>query len=521
MICYTIALVNRLPHKPWKLIIVNTLGTLFILVGAGAGYLHVLHYRHQLQERNAFIETFNRYADAKHVHILRHDLEVTPKDGGLSGSSQLHIRNEQPEAVQEVLLYLNPALQVESIEAKGQAIAYKRENQVIRLQYPLASGATLDLSMRYAGHINETVCYTDILEEDYLDNSNPQFDIRLGKRSAWTEERFTLLTPECLWYPTAVPTDYPAAPYNIGKEFTHYTLTVHYNGEKTVYEKKELQVDSVKYEILYFKGHDFFSQYFTELQDTLEGVIREFKNDVELELGRDYPFRKFVLAETPAQHYSYIRNWKGYTEYVMPEIVFVPERGILWNVDLRSQIYWGENGRRRDRGAPDPVELRIEILRSYLYNRFVEGSMQYNWNWTESYVNPFNINAMLYHHTGFIQSEEFPVLDIALNTMQSNANEQMNFWGGIINNEQRANLYLESHSFKTAISDLELEPEIFYEMLKLKSSAIRNYVYTRIPKETGNVQSFPERLFRGSPVPEHPFQHIGAGIGGSIGHQSE
>ena len=52
--------------------------------------------------------------------------------------------------------------------------------------------------------------------------------------------------------------------------------------------------------------------------------------------------------------------------------------------------------------------------------------------------------------------------------------------------EQRANLYLESHSFKTAISDLELEPEIFYEMLKLKSSAIRNYVYTRIPKETFN-----------------------------------
>ena len=56
LICYTIALVNRLPHKPWKLIIVNTLGTLFILVGAGAGYLHVLHYRHQLQERNASLK---------------------------------------------------------------------------------------------------------------------------------------------------------------------------------------------------------------------------------------------------------------------------------------------------------------------------------------------------------------------------------------------------------------------------------------------------------------------------------
>ena len=516
LICYTIALVNRLPHKPWKLIIVNTLGTLFILVGAGAGYLHVLHYRHQLQERNAFIETFNRYADAKHVHILRHDLEVTPKDGGLSGSSQLHIRNEQPEAVQEVLLYLNPALQVESIEANGQAVAYKRENQVIRLQYPLASGATLDLSMRYAGHINETVCYTDILEEDYLDNSNPQFDIRLGKRSAWTEERFTLLTPECLWYPTAVPTDYPAAPYNIGKEFTQYALTVHYDGEKTVlsqgearqekgktiftnrtalpgisltiadYEKKELQVDSVKYEILYFKGHDFFSQYFTELQDTLPGVIRELKNDIELEWGRDYPFRKFVLAETPAQHYSYIRNWKGYTEYVMPEIVFVPERGILWSADIQSQIYRAEHWRRRDRGTQDPVEMKVEILRSYLMNRFVEENVMYGWNWEDQYVNQFRINAMLYNHTGYIQSPEYPILDIALNTMQSSANERMSFWGGIINDEQRANLYLESHSFKTAISDLELEPEIFYEMLKLKSSAIRNYVYTRIPKETFN-----------------------------------
>ena len=226
--------------------------------------------------------------------------------------------------------------------------------------------------------------------------------IVITNKTVLTEKEFAQLTPECLWYPTAVPTDHPAAPYNIGKEFTHYTLTVHYDGGKTVlsqgearqekgktiftnrtalpgisltiadYEKKELQVDSVKYEILYFKGHDFFSQYFTELQDTLPGVIRELKNDIELEWGRDYPFRKFVLAETPAQHYSYIRNWKGYTEYVMPEIVFVPERGILWSADIQSQIYRAEHWRRRDRGTQDPVEMKVEILRSYLMNRFVE-----------------------------------------------------------------------------------------------------------------------------------------------------
>ena len=530
-ICFTIALVNRLPHKPWKIIIVNTLGALCVLVGIAAGGLYVLHYQHQLEQRNAFISTFNRYADARQAHVAAHEIDITPADGHLASVSRMQVVNQHPEGLEEVVLYLNPALQVEAVEENGKALPYEREHQALKIRRALASGETANLTIRYAGSINETICYTDVLEEDYLDNSNPQSTPVLGKRYAWLEDRFTLLTPECLWYPVAVPTDHPAAPYRIGKDFTQYTLTVLYDGDKTVlsqgeprrengktvftnrtalpgisltiadYEKKELQVDSVKYEILYFRGHDFFSKYFTELQDTLPGIIRELKNDIELEWGRDYPFRKFVLAETPAQHHSYIRNWKGYTEYIMPEIVFVPERGIIWEADIQSQLTRMENWARRGRGITDPVEMRIEVLRSYLRGRLVDENVMYGWNWENQYVNKFRINAMLYNHTGYIQSAEYPILDIALNTMQSSANEGFSFWGGIINDEQRANLYLENHSFKSAISDLELEPEIFYEMLKLKSNAIRNYVNTRIPKEA--FEEFLKEFFV-----HHQFQNI-------------
>lgn len=533
LICFTIALVNRLPHKPWKIIIVNTLGTFLIIAGISTSLLYTFHYFKQLEKRNNYIETFNQYAGSKFVNTVSHKLTITPVKGGLEGISQMEVENRNKERIDEIILYLNPSLTVSSIKNEGKETDFKQIRQVITIPQSLESGERARLTLQYQGKIDETICYTDVLETEYLDNSNPQGFSLLGKKYAWTESEFTLLTPECLWYPVSIPGVNPAAPYNIQKDFTQYELTVNYDGDKTVlsqgeahqnngsilftpdtplpgisltiadYDKKFLTVDSVSFEIYHFKGHDFFSKHFEELKDTLPGLIREFKNDIEIELGRDYPFHRFILAETPAQHHSYVRNWKGYSEYVMPEIIFVPERGIVWNADIEAQIFRAKNWRRPNRGMEDPIETKIEILRSYLRNRFIEENTQYGWDWENKLVNKFNIKAMLYNHTGFIQSDEYPVLDITLNTMQSTTNERTFPWMGIINDKQRANLYLETHSFKHAISDTELKPVIFYEMLKLKSAAIRNYVYTQTTQE--DFQQFLKDFFHKHQFTTIPF----------------
>ncbi len=529
LISMTIALIKRLPHKPWKIAIVYTFSSVFILAACLAGLLYVFHYKHQLHLRNEYIATFNKYAEVPHADILSHDLNITPRGQRLSGESKLTLQNNTAEELDQIILYLNPGLEVNTIEIDGQSVPFQRENQVIEISQPLAKGASQTLTLRYQGKIDENICYCDILEEDYLDTSTNQ-SWRFGKRYAWLSHRFTLLTPECLWYPISISPVNPAAPYRIGKNFTDYQLTVHYQGEKTVlsqgdaqvndstisfsnstalpgisltiadYEKKSLRVDSTDYAIYYFKGHDFFSDFFQPLTDTLPATIRDVKNRLEIDKDRDYPFQKFILAETPIQFATYIRNWKGYTEYVMPEIIFIPERGATLNFDFvaekRRMTEWGPRDRMLDEN-----EQYIRI-----FNRFVEvltaENEQGGW-FSSDQVNKLNITPLLFGHTTYISSAQIPVIDITINNMLNTSSDtRPRPWEGIINNKQRANLYLETHSFESALSDTEIKPEIFYELLKLKSAALNNYITSFATQEDFNKflkAFFTNRLFQNIP----------------------
>lgn len=142
-------------------------------------------------------------------------------------------------------------------------------------------------------------------------------------------DKFTLLTPESLWYPTTFPPVNPEAPYNIRKNFADFSLKVYNPNERTIlsqgtpsqsgdttifknndallgislaigdYEKKSVTVDSVEIELYNFKGHDYFSKDFPHMADTLVGFLTDIKSEYEMRKGRKYPFPKLVLAETP------------------------------------------------------------------------------------------------------------------------------------------------------------------------------------------------------------------------------
>lgn len=517
-ICFTIALVKRLPHRPWKTVVVHALGGVFLLIAVAAGGLYAYHYHHGLQVRNEYIAVFNRYAGERHANIPEHVLTVTPGNRLLEGESRMTVENRHADALEHLILYLNPALHVTDLRCNGESVDFKREHQVILIEQPLPAGGKAEILLRYRGGIDENVCYADVPEKEWLDNTNPQKLSPLGKHYMWLEEKFTLLTPECLWYPVSIPPVNPAAPYSLPKDFTHYALTVNHEGGKTVlsqgesrqengktvftnhtplpcisltiadYERKALTVDSTEYEILYFKGHDFFSSTFEPLRDTLPGLLRDYKNTWEKTQRRDYPFRKFVLAETPIQHHSYVRNWKGYTEYVMPEIVFSPERGALMDIDLKaSQRHTQRMGGRGGMQNVDESEALQMMLNQLLTVKLMSDKISYGWRWNNETVNPFCITPMLYHHMGFISAPEYPVMNLVLNTMLRYAEERpFSFWNSIMTNEQKAKFYLQEHSFEEAIYDLELKAEVFKEILLLKSFELRNYIFTQVKPEEFN-----------------------------------
>jgi len=510
---FTIALVKRLPHRPWKTVIIRMLGSIFLLAAATSGLLYVLHYNHQLNARTVYAGTFNRYALRNNADVLAHDLSIIPQGKSLQGKSVLQLRNPYPEALDKIFFYLNPSLQVTSVEVAGQSLPFTRENQVILVEKALAPGEEISMTLTYEGRIDETICYTDLPEKDYLDNEVPERPYRFGKRYAWLSHKFTLLTPECLWYPVTVAPVYPAAPYNLKKNFTAFTLTVEAaNGQTAIsqgerqttdhqtvfrnssllpgislaigdYESKSLRIDSVDYEVYYFKGHDYFSSYFNNLKDTLPALLRDQKNDIEVSNNREYPFRKFTLTEVPVQFASPIRNWKGYTEAIQPEIVFLPERGATIDLDFRAVQLRSKEWRRHDQGSLSEIDIDINMLRS-LIQCLTQENIQIGWNWQNQYINPYNIAPMFFNHSSFIRSDDFPVIDIALNTMlQSTGNDSFKPWRGAINDRQRANLYLENHSLKQAIADPDLKPEILYEVLKLKGEALNHYLTAFIPTE--------------------------------------
>lgn len=527
LICFTIALVNRLPHKPWKIVIVHTLGGIFLLVACITGSLYVWHQNRQMDLREMYVDSFNRYEKESKADILTHDLTVTPGNHRLEGESKILVSNPTHAQLERIVLYLNPGLEVESVQANQETVPFERDKQVLLINTPLNSGEELALTLNYGGHIDETVCYTDINDSTYLDLSVQNVPYSYGKRYAWLEDRFTLLTPECLWYPVAAAPTNPAAPYKIRKNFTRYTLTVRQPMYKTIlsqgesrevngnivftpefplpgisltigdYEKKSLQVDSVRYEIWYFKGHDYFSSHFTAIQDTLPGLIRNSKNDLEVSKGRDYPFRKFVMAEVPVQFESYIRSWKGYTEYTMPEIVFIPERGAKLNFDFVAEKNRMQ-GRRQN--SMDETELTEILFRNFIRNVLLaENTDPFD---ERSKMNMTNITSLFFHHTGFVYSDEYPIMDIVLNSMQSTSQKTPGMWfRRIINDAQRANLYLENHSFRTALSDPNIKPKIFYELLKLKGCALQNYIRTQVPAKA--FEQFLKTFFK-----QHCFSNI-------------
>lgn len=518
LLCLTITLVKRLPHRPWKTAVIDGIAVVLLLFAMGGGFLYVSHFRHISELRREFAEIFDKYALLPKAEVVSNDLVIRLKGNTLEGESRMLVGNRSRESLSQLIFYLNPALTVTQLEVNGQAAAYRQEGQVVVVDESLPVGTEREILLVYQGGIDENICYTDIEDKDFLaDPPGNTFYFRYGKRYVYLEDRFTILTPECLWYPVTETTVHPAMPYHIRKQFTRYRLTVFHpvdktpvsqgkaetSGEKTVftnenplpcislavgdYEKRAVTVDSTDYELYYFSGHDYFSRYFDEIGDTLPALIRDIRSDLEVKKNRSYPFRKFVLAETPLPFTGYIRNWKGYTEQVMPEVVFIPERGQRTQADFRASQHRVRDW-RRENDMLSEKEVQAEMLKNYVRTTFVEeASSDGNMRWSDSpEVNKLNVGAMFFGFTGFMYSSDYPVIDVTLNTLQNTGTNNPPRWifNPTLTNEQRASVYLQDRSFRTAMSDRSVKPQVFYEMLKQKSSYLKNFILSQVPERT-------------------------------------
>ena len=542
LLTFTVSLTQRLPQHPRRKILLSGIGIIFFLAGFFCCFSYIDTYRQRDGLRADYLEKYRKYTVPYPAHLIRATLTLQQQASTLSVHSRLVVENKGHQEIKPILLYLNPSLNISRLTASGSDLPYQRDQQIILIDKGLRPYEQLEIQMDYSGGICEDICYLDIPENSFYDTKNGSSVLRYGKRYAYVDDRYTLLTPECLWYPVTVSPVNPENLYNTRKNFTHFTLKVHSVGKRRVlsqgeeqqigdtilfqnaqplpsislaigeYEKKSVMLDSISLEIYHFKGHDYFSKEFAHLTDTLVPVIRSIRDDYEVRKNRDYPFKKLVLAETPVSFSGYARNWKGASECVQPEILFLPEMGTT--LPFGSFKLSKQRALQRERNRTlDETEVEIRVLREFISQVFLsenvtteEGNLFVNDLFSNgtprsSQLNKYDISPLYFNYVHFFRSGNFPIMDVLLNTLLKQEEVQRGGWWrrfSGMNDAQRAAEYLKEKSFEQAVMDRELTPEIVYEMLKLKANYLKNYIlaqrssteFARFMKEFSQKHAF-------------------------------
>lgn len=183
-------------------------------------------FLHDKSIRKRYADTYVKYADKLDLRVEKSSIVYRQEGNRIFVSAQLQVRNTGVSRMPELIFYLNPGLSVRQLWDKGKNLVFHRENQVIVVQKELQPGENITLRIEYDGKIDERICYLDISDKEYDHAYWLDKKWRFGKRSAFVENGYTLLLPECLWYPVAVPPVNLKSLYATEKNFTTYDLRV-------------------------------------------------------------------------------------------------------------------------------------------------------------------------------------------------------------------------------------------------------------------------------------------------------
>ena len=191
------------------------------------------------------------------------------------------------------------------------------------------------------------------------------------------------------------------------------------------------------------------------------------------------------MAETPISYTGYVRNWKGNSEQLQPEIVFLPEFATTlpssnFKLDKKRMLEWGQ---RDPRGAMEDIDVEMNVIRDFTRRVLLseetfqeEGNTFVNmfsgeWSAT-SKLNKYDLSSMYFNYAGSIYSQNFPIIDIVMNTMLKQEESDgggrhfFRMFNGM-GDDQRAAAYLDGKSFEQAVLDNTLSTEVFYDRREL------------------------------------------------------
>ncbi len=422
-IFFAFSLGRRKPNRTRVLLHAFTWGGVILCFGIFVLGVYARGIWNDNQWRKRYKQTYLEYDSPAKARVLSHDIVYHPKGNIFSATSKLVLWNPTKEVLSRVILYLNPALNIGRITGGDRSLGFDRKNQVIVIDTVLYPGEKCVLEVVYSGGIDERVCYLDVPEREYEHPFSKIGMFKYGKRHAFVSFSFTLLHPECLWYPVTIPPVKVNADFGENMNFSNYKLHVNIppgqvaisqgealdHGEYVVFvndhklsgisltlgsfQKKKMQLASMEIEVYHFKGNDFFLKNLDTLGKPIQQQLELSRMYFEGLHGKKYAFKKLVLVETPASFTSYARKWHQSSDYVQPGIVFLPERA------SKLPLYY-----RYPRGTGKKDDQAVREYVQYL----VLGNFQ---------SSAYNLSPLFTTYTGCITSRYFPGIHIAFSRM--------------------------------------------------------------------------------------------------------
>ena len=305
-IFWTIVLLKRLPQSKPASSLSLILAILFVGVGVFLGYRHTSTYHSDQKLRSLMIELNNEMAGQPMASVTRHHIRFEHSGHTFRAESKMNLVNMGGQNMDRIILKLNPGLVVEEITTTDGSLEFERERHIITIREPLLQGDSLECTISYRGHIDESACYLDMDEELRLELSE-----YYQNRQAFVQPGYVLLTPETQWYPTSGVGYSNANPRWIHADFTRFSLEVKAPSHLTAisqgvreetpdgarfqmdhpmpsltlilgsYDHLGMEADSIEYHLMVHPRHDYFMELFPDLKDTIPAIIEARMQDFE------------------------------------------------------------------------------------------------------------------------------------------------------------------------------------------------------------------------------------------------
>ncbi|MCD6597020.1 MAG: hypothetical protein J7L04_05000, partial [Bacteroidales bacterium] len=504
----TIVFLKRLPQSRFA----NQLSLFVGLVAIGfsvyLGFKHVNQFKADQGLRAEIISLNNRLVESPIPQIIRNNIVLQHSGNSINVESTITLKNKNSKALSELIMSLNPGLNIDQVTSEGRDIPFSRDHHIITIKTlgPIASGDSVIYTINYHGSIIESAGYLDITEKERQE-ATKYYQNRFG----FISPNYVLLTPELNWYPVSGVTFSTSSPAWMHEDFTYFTLEVKTRAdlisvsqgqeEKTDegtrfvseypisklslsigdYAKKSFISDNIEFYLYYKKDHDFFVDALPELKDTIGIIIAERFKDYERRINMDYPFKRFSLVEVPIQFTSYQHIWSEGFENVQPEMVFFPEMGAnIRQADLAGNVKGFKKRRRGPQENMSEKDMQARILNNFcavftdesgrMNFRMQAGNL--NVNETPNY---FNIFPTFYAGSNYIFSNNWPIINRVFEAyIKSSFTDMrstfMRQYTGL-SEDEKASMELQERSFAEILTDPE-QKQIIDNVIKLKSEVL-------------------------------------------------